>query len=710
MDQIHNSTKDICSGKISHNSQNKKFIRHPGKSNLTSQQLKIIQSLKTNPDIIIKPADKGGATVILSSQLYKNEAIRQLSNTNYYIPISEPIYPDTAEKIIPILQDLLSHKYISRKQFQYLHPAYETINSRYFYLLPKIHKKREAWPHPFCPPGRPIVADVSTESSRICAYIDHFLQPLSILHPAYIKDTYHFVNKVRNQQVPPDSLLITADVESLYTNMNLDLIIQSIEEIFDSYHNPWRPDKFILDLLKLTLYNNDFEFDNQFYLQICGIAMGRRYAPSCANIYLKKFDTLAMKTYKITPLLYSRFLDDIFGIWPGTIEQLKQYESYLNSLIPGIKVTFNYNQDIIEFLDTYIYKYHDPNGNCFLRTKVHFKTTDTHQLLHRNSFHPHHTFNSVVKSQFIRFKRICSTFEDFQVASSILIKALRARGYSLTKLIKTKRDVWHNYTEKSPHQKIQEKNTELIPVITYYDRHHSRLNQKWAEIIKSNQRIKQAPQNKNIRVISCYKKHRNLRQILTAGRYKNPDQSESLLTALAEVLAREEQQDLLCRTRFPDPRHSSQNPPVTIPNGPNSGQAKRCTNIKCKACNYILESHSFTSSVTQKRFPLYENFTCHSSKVIYLITCAFCQKQYVGETSRPLSHRITDHISAINLKKSTPVGIHFNSSSHALKHFSIIPIHSVPIQQERRKIELIWQNILSTHHPKGFNDLNLNRC
>ena len=78
------------------------------------------------------------------------------------------------------------------------------------------------------------------------------------------------------------------DVESLYANMKLDLIMETVIEAFQENPNPFRPDKAILQLLSLTLYNNDFECNSQFYLQLCGVAMGRKYAPSTANIYLKK--------------------------------------------------------------------------------------------------------------------------------------------------------------------------------------------------------------------------------------------------------------------------------------------------------------------------------------------------------------------------------------------------------------------------------------
>jgi len=430
---------------------------------------------------------------------------------------------------------MLSQGLISRSQYKFLLPS-SHCKSRYFYLLPKIHKSRSSWPHPFCPPGRPIVADVNTESSNLCAFIDSYLQPFANKHPSYIKDTFHFIRKIQNQPIHADYLLFTADVESLYTNMDHDLIIQFIRDAWNLDNDPSPFYEYLLNLLSITLCNNDFEFNSQFFLQILGIAMGRKYAPAAANIYLIKFDFAAMNSFHILPLLYSRFLDDIFGVWPGTYQELLEFQSFLNSLIPGIKVTFTIHNYIIPFLDTYIYKDFDSLGNCFLRTGVYFKLTDTHQLLHRTSFHPSHTFHSIIKSQFIRFKRLSSTFEDYQLASCILTKALRARGYPLSTILKYKRDIWHNYpitnTDKPktpPEPTYSEPSPDnILPVVTYYDKHHSRLNRQWSSIVRQN------PLFENFRTLSAYKRHRNFKDILTNARldYNNDEAYLSTLIAL----------------------------------------------------------------------------------------------------------------------------------------------------------------------------------
>ena len=89
--------------------------------------------------------------------------------------------------------------------------------------------------------------------------------------------------------------------------MKINLIIESIKQAFENHPSFDRPDEAILELLELTLNNNDLTFGGSFFLQVCGIAMGRRYAPAAANIYLRKFDETAMHNFRTIPKLYRCF-------------------------------------------------------------------------------------------------------------------------------------------------------------------------------------------------------------------------------------------------------------------------------------------------------------------------------------------------------------------------------------------------------------------
>jgi len=273
------------------------------------------------------------------------------------------------------------------------------------------------------PEGRPIVADCGSVTDRICEFIDYFLKPLSKGHPSYIKDTYHFVSKIRGQTIPDSAFLVTGDVTALYTNMNIDLTLRIIKEAFGLKPDPTRPDTEILRLLEITLKRNDFQFAGRIFLQLCGTTMGKDYAPSLANIFLQKFDRHAMQDFHRKPELYSRFLDDIFLIWCGTRDELMQYQDYLNSLMPGIKVTLCVKHTVTEFLDTLVYKKPTDIGQSELCTRVFFKPTDTHQLLFGSSCHPRHTTKGILKSQILRYKRISTR------ASILMMPVLNSMQY-----------------------------------------------------------------------------------------------------------------------------------------------------------------------------------------------------------------------------------------------------------------------------------------
>ena len=54
------------------------------RNNLYQREKAALDRPRNNKDIIIKPADKGGATVIQNTSDYITEAMRQLSNEEYY--------------------------------------------------------------------------------------------------------------------------------------------------------------------------------------------------------------------------------------------------------------------------------------------------------------------------------------------------------------------------------------------------------------------------------------------------------------------------------------------------------------------------------------------------------------------------------------------------------------------------------------------------
>ncbi len=510
---IDQATKNILRGQNHTMIFDEDFIRLNETQNLTKAERESIRELKLRKDIVIKPADKGGATVIVDKSAYVTEALRQLNNQNYYIKLDEPIYTQNIPKIKSILNRMHIKGAINLKQFKYLSGP-ESCRNRIFYLLPKIHKDRLKWPQPDMPEGRPIVSDINSESYRVSELIDYHINKLACLHPSYLKNTYDFVQVVRDKVVQEDHIIVTGDVSSLYTNMNINRTVACVKQALASSRKdyPKRPDQEIIELLELTLKNNDFEFNGQYYLQTCGTAMGKKYAPALANLYLLDFDQAAMRGLQtesgyIVPLLYKRYLDDVFFIWPGTKEELKLFEEFLGKVTAGIKITFEDDINEINFLDTVIYKKQE-GEDMILKTRVYFKPTDTHQLLHTSSFHPKHTTRGILKSQLLRFKRISSSKTDYDNTCKILFKTLQNRGYTRTNLRKQQKRIWYDHKERDPEQVKNNKNKKIIPIITTYDKVGERLARKYKEILSQDNFFRE------FKAFTAFSNHKNLRQDL----------------------------------------------------------------------------------------------------------------------------------------------------------------------------------------------------
>ena len=360
------------------------------KPNLSNEEVKAIRQLKTNSNIIIKPADKGSAIVIMDREDYIYEANKQLNVKRHYKEIEEPLFQRNCETFNNILASMRLKNLINDKEYNHLR-ASTSSRERIFYLLPKIHKESEKWtvPHQI-PPGRPIVSDINSESYAISRFIDYHLAPFSTKHDSYIKNTYDFLDKIKQVSTFPEALLISCDVDSLYTNIDNEMGIRAVKEAFSKDPQPIH--QYIIKLLQLSLEGNDFIFNKKHYLQISGTAMGKKFAPHYADICMAFWECDNLKKCSKQPRIYLRYLDDIFIIWEHSREDFDKFFDTLNNAHCNITLKSNIQERELEFLDVLLYKGDNFLKTGILDTKVYFKPTDSHSLLHRQSFHPKHIF------------------------------------------------------------------------------------------------------------------------------------------------------------------------------------------------------------------------------------------------------------------------------------------------------------------------------
>ncbi len=148
-------------------------------SNLTHNESLAIQELSRDKDIIIKPADKGGAIVVQNMADYKKEAYHQLNDEQFYRKLKINPTSDFQKKILDVIDTALDLNWISKDEHDFLNCEHPVI--AVFYMLPKIHKSL------IQPKGRPIVVSNNSLLEPLSNFVDHFIKPYVLKLPSTSK-------------------------------------------------------------------------------------------------------------------------------------------------------------------------------------------------------------------------------------------------------------------------------------------------------------------------------------------------------------------------------------------------------------------------------------------------------------------------------------------------------------------------------------------
>ncbi len=163
----------------------------------------------------------------------------------------------------------------------------------------------------------------------------HFLNPTIFDLPAYVRDTTDFLRKISAlKDLPPNTLLVILDVESLYTNIPNDYGIAAAKHTLAKTRAlpSIKPSNAsLITLLRLVLTKNNFKFNGEQFLHVGGCTMGSKLSVGYANNSLGKFENEHVYTRQVKPFLYLRYIDDIFIISLSYGQKVKKHSMSLYS-------------------------------------------------------------------------------------------------------------------------------------------------------------------------------------------------------------------------------------------------------------------------------------------------------------------------------------------------------------------------------------------
>ena len=248
--------------------------------------------------------------------------------------------------------------------------------------------------------------------------------PLVGNNERHIRDSRHFVEKLKDLSISDSECMVSFDVKALFTSIPVPEAINAVQRalLFNSswrdrtslsYHN-------ICRLLEFVLTTTYFTFNDKFYQQNFGCAMGSPVSPVVANIYMEDYEEWALMPELITPRIWYRYVDDTFSVIER--DNVERFHQYLNGVNPHMQFTREMENTNAElpFLDVLVHRTRE--GGC--TTSVYRKPTHTGQFLQWTSHHPLHQKVGVVRTLSRRVEVISGQPSDLKAEKTLLAGAL----------------------------------------------------------------------------------------------------------------------------------------------------------------------------------------------------------------------------------------------------------------------------------------------
>lgn len=373
---------------------------------------------------VLRKTDKSKVFHLGKFEDYEKRSEEYMAKTQAYqcLDHNNPL-PDLIQRTNRYLLDLRLAKWITQKHYEQLCVKPNEVELAHLYYLPKAHKPGT--------PLRPIISGIKYPTVKISKFLDDLLRPLfnQMAMETTVNSGFELVKLLQQwsqDNFKSETLLGTIDVADLYTMIPQIEGVLALREMFDHLKIKQINGltiEVILRLARFVMVNNYFQYNNIYYHQIRGGAMGSPLTLTIANCYMFFFEQNISKQVRNSRGIYIRYIDDIFIAinWPLR-HFLKQIDRW-NTFDINIQLSGNIGQ-VANFLDLHI-----ENKAGQLCTSVYQKPSYEPYYLPFNSIHPLHMKKNIPFAMLLRAIRYCSTFEHYISERTKLKMALLVNKY-----------------------------------------------------------------------------------------------------------------------------------------------------------------------------------------------------------------------------------------------------------------------------------------
>ncbi|XP_044751504.1 uncharacterized protein LOC123312424 [Coccinella septempunctata] len=308
--------------------------------------------------------------------MFKEEYIRGVTGLLEDEETYKPLNKDPTKKI----QDKVNNKLKEMRTAGLINEIEYRTLIRHNSVIPKLYCLRKT--HKDTLSLRPIVSNINAPTYNLGKLMHDILSKVLSTSPYNVKNSIQAKEIIKNIVVPKGYILISLDVVSLFTNISKDLVIRVAHKRWNYIKNFTTLDKAtFISLIELCFEGGYFSFNNKFYQQLNGTAMGAPASTSFANLVMNDlFDFVCDRlTFRI--LLMLLYVDDTLMLIP--LEMRQTIFDLFNSYHPSIKFTIeDENENKIPFLDLLITREETNLTTCWYT-----KTINSNRIINYYSNH-----------------------------------------------------------------------------------------------------------------------------------------------------------------------------------------------------------------------------------------------------------------------------------------------------------------------------------
>ena len=304
----------------------------------------------------------------------------------------------------------------------------------------------------------------------------------SYLDAITVKNSFEYVKGLKQMQLEENCYNITigADLKDAYSNININDVMKALARIGKVIEIKEEIKQLFCQLLELVLKNGYIECSNGIYKVGHHLAMGDPSSGELLEIVglaseLTRFSGINKNISEMTPMpegfendvrneneitksikKYARYVDDTLALVSGSEKrEIVNAIMAIATMFPcHMKIEIELRLFSATFLDLFIVqKTFDCSYNVFVKRKM----DNPISIIHKKSEVPIKMKSSVVKSELLRYRRLCSDDKIVRLNEQCLSRELKKVGYSEKGVQNMIRDAQKNIKENF--DKIFEKRT-----------------------------------------------------------------------------------------------------------------------------------------------------------------------------------------------------------------------------------------------------------